>query len=228
MFKKALLTLSFVLMIFPYIHSELIVKQAKDGRIVVTNRPDIIFSNSKNQATFIRPETHLDVPYIYHEKISALAKKYGMSKKLIMAVIKAESDFNVYAKSKKGAAGLMQLMKETALQYGVNNRYDAHQNLEGGIKHLKYLYKKYNRNLNLTLAAYNAGESAVKKYKGVPPFKETKNYIKKVRKFMGLSYSGILNDKIKTKIFKYFTSEGRIIVSDTPPANTVGKVEIFD
>lgn len=224
--KFFLLPLLFVLLTVS-LHSELIVKQAKDGRIVVTNRPDVIFTGSSTKATFIRPSS-MDVPYMYQKKVSVLAGKYGLSKQLVLAVIKAESDFNVYAKSKKGAAGLMQLMKDTALKYGVSNRYDAHQNLEAGIKHLKHLYNKYNGNLNLTLAAYNAGESAVKKYNGIPPYRETKNYIKRIRKFMGLSYSSNPVGRIKTKIFKYFTSEGRIVVSDTPPVNAIRKVEIFD
>lgn len=215
-------------LMFVHINSELIVKQAKDGRIILTNRPDVIFSKSRKQATFIHSSSRMDVPYVYLKKVAKLSEKYGLSKNLILAVIKAESDFNVYAKSKKGAAGLMQLMKDTALQYGVSNRYDAHQNLEAGIKHLKFLYTKFNGNLNLTLAAYNAGESAVKKYNGVPPFGETKKYIKKVRKFMGLSYSGNPTGRIKTKIFKYYTSKGRIVISDTPPVNATRKVEILN
>ncbi len=227
MIRKILLSLLFILMI-GNLYSELIIKQAKDGRIVVTNRPDVIFTKSRVKASFITSSPAMDVPFIYKKKVGELALKYGLSEKLILAVIKAESDFNVYAKSKKGAAGLMQLMKDTAIKYGVSNRYDAQQNLEAGIKHLKYLYEKYNGDLNLTVAAYNAGEGAVKKYNGVPPYKETKNYIKRVRKFMGLSYSTNYVSKVKTKIFKYFTSDGRIVVSDTPPVNAVRKVEIFD
>jgi len=227
MIRKILFSLLFILMM-GNLYSELIVKQAKDGRIVVTNRPDVIFTGSRAKASFISPSPSMDVPYIYKKKVGELALKYGLSEKLILAVIKAESDFDVYAKSKKGAAGLMQLMKDTAIKYGVSNRYDAQQNLEAGIKHLKYLYEKYNGDLNLTVAAYNAGEGAVKKYNGVPPYKETKNYIKRVRKFMGLSYSTNYVSKVKTKIFKYFTSDGRIVVSDTPPVNAVRKVEIFD
>jgi len=119
-------------------------------------------------------------------------------------------------------------MKSTAKQYGVTNRYDADQNIDGGIRHLKYLYEKYNRKLSIVLAAYNAGESAVSKYNGVPPYKETRNYIRKVKKFMGLPYSGITYSKAKTTIFKYETKDGRIVLSDSPPPVLTNKVTIFD
>ena len=83
----------------------------------------------------------------------------------------------------------MQLMKDTALQYGVFNRYNADENLEAGVKHLKYLYQKYKSNIPLTLAAYNAGEESVRKYNGIPPYPETKQYIRRVMSLMGMSYT---------------------------------------
>ncbi len=224
-----LILLNLIISSGTHIFSELIIKQARDGRIIVSNRPDIIFSSKNKMATFIKPSSpSMSIPLVYMKKISALTEKYGLSKNLVLAIIKAESDFNTYALSKKGAAGLMQLMKKTALQYGVSNRYDAHQNLEAGIKHLKYLYKKYKGNLNLTLAAYNAGETAVNKYGGIPPYRETKNYIRKVRKYMGSPAGQLTFNPKKTKIFKYYTREGRIVLSDTPPPNAIKRVEIFD
>ena len=122
----------------------------------------------------------------------------------------------------------MQLMNDTAKQYGVSNRYNIDQNLEAGVKHLKYLYNKYNRRLPLTLAAYNAGEEAVKKYRGIPPFKETRTYIRRVMRYMGLGYSSFFSPRSRSKIYKYKTKEGKIVISDSIPVKTQGKIEIID
>ena len=112
--------------------------------------------------------------------VSKISAKYNVDEKLVNAVIRQESGFNVKAKSKAGAMGLMQLMPATARGLGVTDAYNPVQNIEGGVKYLSNLLKKYNGNVVLALAAYNAGSGAVDKYSGVPPYKETQNYVRSI------------------------------------------------
>lgn len=115
--------------------------------------------------------------FIYHE-----SQKHGIDDSLVKAVIYTESYFNPNATSHKGASGLMQLMPATAAKYGISDLYNPKQNIIAGIKHLKYLMSLYPNNLKHVLAAYNAGENAVEKYNGIPPYRETQGYVKKVMK----------------------------------------------
>lgn len=114
--------------------------------------------------------------------IHAVANRYKVDVALIKAVIHTESYFNPNATSHKGASGLMQLMPATAERYGITDLYSPRQNIEAGVRYLRDLMQRYPRQIKLVLAAYNAGEHAVDRYQGIPPYPETRKYVEKVLK----------------------------------------------
>jgi soluble lytic murein transglycosylase-like protein len=120
----------------------------------------------------------------YGEIITAMSEAHGVDPMLVMALIQVESGYRPRAKSPKGAMGLMQLMPATAREYKVRNPYEPKANIEAGIKHLKGLIDKLG--VEMALAAYNAGEGAVKKFNGIPPYRETRNYVRKILSLAGL------------------------------------------
>jgi soluble lytic murein transglycosylase-like protein len=119
-----------------------------------------------------------DVPY--HEIIDKVSAAQGVDAKLVRAVIQVESAYRERAKSRKGAIGLMQLMPETARQYAVADPYEPESNIEAGIKHLKALLQRFAQDVPLALAAYNAGEAAVRRFGGIPPYPETRAYVSSI------------------------------------------------
>lgn len=133
-------------------------------------------------ASEIRPASPLTIP----ELVEAAAKKYDVDPLLVHSVIQVESGYNPHAVSPKGAQGMMQLMPFTARRFGVSNIFDPRENIEGGVRYLRYLQSLFPEDLRLAIAAYNAGEGAVWKYNNqVPPYKETEHYVKRVGRKYG-------------------------------------------
>jgi hypothetical protein len=132
-----------------------------------------------------RIETNSD----YKALIRHYAQKYNLDKNMVQAVIKAESNFDPYAVSSAGAQGLMQLMPATAAEMSIRNPFDPGQNIAGGTQYLYKLMQLFDNDIDLVLAGYNAGPGNVKKYGGIPPFKETQNYVKRVKHYMN-QFSG--------------------------------------
>ncbi len=189
--------------------------------------------------------------------VDEIALAEGVDAHLARAIIQAESAFNYKARSKAGALGLMQLMPSTAQRFGVLDPFDPRQNISGGVKYLKWLHGYYEGDLTRVVAAYNAGEGAVNRHKGIPPFRETRAYVPKVldlyhRKAvqpdpklagsMALLQKGRGGFKVdeqkdvpepasqqraSTRIYQWTDASGRIQISDLPPPKGTASVKPF-
>ncbi|AXI02716.1 lytic transglycosylase domain-containing protein [Aquirhabdus parva] len=174
----------------------------------------------------------------YDDLITNAASTFGVDQGLVKAIMHTESGFNPSARSPVGAQGLMQLMPATARRFFVNDSFDPAQNISGGVKYLNFLLKRYNNNHELAIAAYNAGEGNVDKYHGIPPFRETQDYVKRVMsRFNNLYSNGIKVSASSTSsnngsesnlgarsrpIITYTNADGSASATFTPtsPANT--------
>jgi soluble lytic murein transglycosylase len=174
-----------------------------DGTVVFTNVPnDPRFKHFRWGSILksgVRPRLSFKVPFQQLEgAIARYAKEHQLDPALLRAVIKAESEFDPTALSRAGARGLMQLMPTTALELDVRNPYDPEENIGAGARYLRYLLNRFNGNLPLALAAYNAGESRVARYQAIPPIPETREYVKKVLRYYRTFSSALVGTRTYT------------------------------
>lgn len=198
------------------------VRQA-DGDIVLTNVPPVDGGGRAltGPATSSAPAAVLSRPSVrgapakqrpYAAMVHRISEHYGVDHNLVHAVIAVESSYNPRAVSVDGALGLMQLMPGTAAEMGIHNPLDAHDNVLGGVRYLRRLLDRYSGNVTLALAAYNAGSGAVARHRGVPPYKETREYVRKVRRI----YSGqgfTARPEEGDVIHRYTDSSGALVFS---------------
>ena len=164
---------------------------ACDRTVIVSIEPDEVpYPDPEPDAATVglKDDGTYDAALRYGKLIDTLAADHGVDASLVKAIIRVESAFQERARSRKGAMGLMQLMPETARRYAVANPYDARSNIEAGIKHLKSLIQRM-PSLQLALAAYNAGEAAVQRYRGMPPYAETRDYVRRILNLVSRSSS---------------------------------------
>ncbi len=149
---------------------------------------------------------------LYRSTVQEISRRYGVDIDLVNAVIRVESNFRPEAVSPKGCLGLMQLHPDTARRFGVRDVFDPVQNIEGGVRYLEFLLDYFQGDLELALAGYNAGENAVVRYGGVPPYPETIDYVNKVRRLYGFASSRVPQDRIR----RVLQPGGRILLTNIP------------
>jgi soluble lytic murein transglycosylase-like protein len=156
----------------------------ENGVMHFTNAPT---SSANEYKLFLRERTRPAPTWYYSEKyddlISEASKRHGVSFSLLKAIIKAESDFDPQAVSKKGAMGLMQIMPQNFKLLGLDDPFDPTQNINAGARYFRLLYDRFGGKLALSLAAYNAGPSVVDRYKTIPPYEETEEYVRRVLRY---------------------------------------------
>ncbi len=187
----------------------------ENGVIHFTNTPENsqykkIISEGKPQ-----PKLKKNVPNTadYHQIVDNKSAKYNVEPSLVKAVIKTESNWDAAVVSQKGAMGLMQLMPSTANDMDVRNPFDPEENIEGGIRYLRYLLNKFDGDLTLALAAYNAGPKTVEKFGSIPPIPETQQYVKQV---LSIYKNGSKSGSAPTIIYKVIYDNGTILYTNTP------------
>ncbi len=162
-------------------------------------------------ASYLHPRLRLPWPS-FDSLIQKSAERHAVDANLVRAIIQVESNFNPFAVSYKGAMGLMQLVPGTAHRFGVGNVFDPMENVDGGVRYLKYLLGLYGGDLKLSLAAYNAGEKAVERHGGVPPYPETLQYVQRIATLYGSSNRAERN---RWGIVKYVDENGRTHFTNT-------------
>jgi soluble lytic murein transglycosylase-like protein len=153
--------------------------------------------------------------------IRSAAERYGVDVRLVEAIVQTESAGNPTAVSPKGARGLMQLMPERAAELGVRDSFDPVQNVDGGVRHMRDLLQRFGGDVTLALAAYNAGEAAVRTYGGVPPYAETREYVRRVRSLYEVagsaSSAAVALVATPQRIYRAVTDDGTLTFTNLPP-----------
>jgi len=193
-----------------------------EGVIHITDAPNDpryrpISGFSGTASGWLRLPTGTQFGSAFSQEIRETAARYGVNPALVEAVIRIESAFNPWAVSSKGAQGLMQLMPRTASALGVRDAFNPRQNIEGGVRHLRYLLDRYPGNVPLALAAYNAGEGAVDSYGGIPPYTETRQYVQKVLERSGDGQARPAAGPPPPVIYRYEESDGSLTFTNIPP-----------
>jgi soluble lytic murein transglycosylase len=200
------------------------------GVLHLTNVPKDPLYQPKGSLVFFPKSKYTEN---YKDIIKEAADKHQVDPQLIHAVIKVESDYQQFARSTKGAMGLMQLMPQTAVDLQVKNPYDPQENVHGGTKYLRFLLDLFKGDLELSLAGYNAGENAVLRYGKIPPYYETQNYVRKVLELYSPTYlhlprqpgtqAAIGSASEGNKIYISVNPQGTVSFSNLPPLQVKGK-----
>ncbi len=178
--------------------------------------------SKKGPRRILKAPSGKEVPPGIEDVIERVAREEGMDPDLVRAVVAVESDFNPRAVSSSGAMGLMQLMPQTAAIYGVGDPWDPYQNVKAGTRYLKHLLGKYDNDLRLALAAYNAGPTTVSSYGGIPPYSSTRRYISKVlhryspRKVKQVAPKGRVVAKRIRHVRRVVLSDGSVLYTNLP------------
>ena len=204
----------------------------------VNSTGKLVFTNLVENAPASQPVTTETkssptegLPVSLQSLVDTISANHGVDPALVKAVMKTESNFNRFAVSNKGALGLMQLIPSTGRRYGVRDFFDPQQNIDGGVRHLKFLLDKFNGDLDLSLAAYNAGENLVERLGRIPSIPETRNYVRKIRAIYktkstpvvtpasGAMMAAAASAPEPAKIFKTVDARGIVHFSNIEPPN---------
>jgi len=205
---KRIIVISLTLILWSfsaYSHADIYKYVDEDGVIHLTNIP------KGDHYRKILSEHAVDSQDSYNHLIRSASFKYGIEPSLIRAVITVESNWDSSAVSKKGAIGLMQIMPETASDMNIVNPYDPGENIEAGTKYLRFMLDRFDGDLDLALAAYNAGPAKVERSGGVPDIAETRKYIKKVLSIHRNRHTGT-----NARIYRIVNNSGSILFTDNP------------